>query len=238
MPICPDPQSYQFNQCRGRFYKNPLQAKEIWCSIGFGFKNKQIYPKLEPWTEEFVTEEQFSQFIQFLEKEFIESPTDLSLNHQNCAIFCCALTLGVCFCDWLYWVYKRHKLESFRCRTIEAFNDQARDMGLSNVRLHFAARFLPEAGGYWIDSKNHPLEHGPPIGFSIVFTLAEEMVWPPGFFIPQRQIISSEPPPYGLNEFSVSNLYAEYEQNNFCTNCGKKFTAEHRFCEKCGSSLQ
>ena len=182
MPICPDFHVYQlFNQCHGRFYKNPLQTKEIWCTIGFGFKNKQIYPKLEPWTEEFVTEEQFSQFIQFLEKEFIKSPTDLSLNQQVCAYFSCGMTVGVCFCGLLYWMYKRQKIELFRGRTIEAFNDQARDMGMSNVRLHFAVCFLPDAG-HWVDSKNHPLEYSPPLGFSIVFTLEKEMVWPPGVF--------------------------------------------------------
>ena len=71
------------------------------------------------------------------------------------------MTVGVCFCGCLYCKYKRHKLDLFRCRTIEAFNDQARDMGMSNVCQHFATRFLLDAG-YWTGSKNHPLEYGRP----------------------------------------------------------------------------
>lgn len=112
-------------------------------------------------------------------------------------------------------MYKRHKLELFRCRTIEAFNDQAREMGMSNVRLHFAALFLPDAG-YWTDSKNHPLEYGRPLGFSTIFTLEEEMV-----FFSFRSVKLLVLNPYELNEFSQSNFPAKFEQNSSCTNCGK-----------------
>ena len=63
-------QNQVYYKDHGRFDKNPRQAKEIWCTIGLGFENKQIYPKIEPRSQEFVTEEQFSQFIQFLEKKF------------------------------------------------------------------------------------------------------------------------------------------------------------------------
>lgn len=39
-------QNQVYYKDHGRFDKNPRQAKEIWCTIGLGFENKQIYPKL------------------------------------------------------------------------------------------------------------------------------------------------------------------------------------------------
>ena len=224
-------QNQVFYKDHGRFYKNPRRVKEIWCTIGLGFENKQIYPQLEPWTQEFVNEEQFSQFIQFLEKEFKDSPTDLSMCGQTCAI------TFFCFCGCLYFLYRRRKMKLFRLRTIAAFNDLVRGMGIRNVRLHFTVRITPGLG-LWIDSRNQPLEFGPPLGFSIIFTLENEIVWPPGFVIQQRQIVSSVPPPYVLKELDESNPVTEFEKNNFCTNCGRKCAAEHKFCGKCGLPLQ
>ena len=129
-------------------------------------------------------------------------------------------------------MYRRRKLNLSRFRITAAFNDQARDM--SNVCLHFADRILPGAG-CWIDSRNQTLDFGPPPGYSIVFTLEEEMEWPPAVTNQPSQTVSSAPPPYALKERGALNLSAEFEQDNFCTNCGKKVTAEHKFCGKCGS---
>lgn len=128
-------------------------------------------------------------------------------------------------------------MKLLRLKTIAAFNDLARGMGISNVRLHFTVHITPGLGRR-IYSRNQPLEIGPPLGFSIIFTLENEMVWPPGFVIQQLQIISSVPPPYVLKELGQSNPVTEFEKNNFCTNYGRKCAVKHKFCGKCGSPLQ
>ena len=71
-----------FNQSYGHFYKNPPRNKEIQCAVGFGIGNNQIYPKLKLWMEEIVAAKQFSQLIQFLEKEFNETPISLSITKR------------------------------------------------------------------------------------------------------------------------------------------------------------
>ena len=221
-----------YDKANSHFYQNPRATRKVWCTVGSGYKNKQICPSFEPWMERFITEEQYSQLAQILEMQFNESPDDLSPSQQFWAIMSCCLTFGICFCWCLYFMYRRRKLNLSRFRITAAFNDQARDM--SNVCLHFADRILPGAG-CWIDSRNQPLDFGPPPGYSIVFTLEEEMEWPPAVTNQPSQTVSSAPPPYALKERGALNLSAEFEQDNFCTNCGKKVTAEHKFCGKCGS---
>ena len=184
--------------------------------------------------EEFITEQQFSQLVQFLEKRFNESPDDVSNCAVECALITCIPTCGICFCGCLYLMFREHQLKFFRFRLIAAFGDQTRDLGMSNVRLHFAESILPGAG-CWIDSRNQPLDFGPPVGYSIVFTVQKEMQWPPVVINQQWQAISSAPPPYALKERGELSLSAELEQDEFCTNCGRKFTAEHKFCGTCGS---
>ena len=226
-----------YYQAHGRFYQNPRATREIWCTVGLGFKNQQKYPKLEPWMEGFLTEKQFSQLIQFLETEFNECSDELKTCNFCCAYSTFHLTCGVCFCCYLYFMRWKRRIESFRLRTATAFSDQARSMGISNVRLHFAERLLPNAG-FWFDSKNQPLDYGPPLGFSMIFTVEDEIQWPPIVTSQVQQAISSAPPPYISKECGESNLSAEFEQDNFCTNCGKKFIPLQRFCGMCGKPLQ
>lgn len=161
----------------GRVYKSPHKPRETWFTIGLGFRNAQIYPKFEPWMRGFTTDEQYSEFTKFLEREFDESRSEQSATGQICSLLSFALTMGICFCCFLYYFYTRRRLRSFRSRTVALFNNKTKSMGLHNVHLNFSSRINEGDENCWTDSKNKIL--GPPLGFSIVFTHAEEMQWPP-----------------------------------------------------------
>ena len=62
-----------YYRAHGRVYKSPHKPKEIWFTIGLGFRNAQIYPDFEPLMRAFTTEEQYNEFTKFLEREFDES---------------------------------------------------------------------------------------------------------------------------------------------------------------------
>lgn len=101
--------------------------------------------------------------------------------------------------------------------------------------MHF---FICPESGCWIDSRNQRLDFEPPLDCSVVFTLEEEMQWPPVEVNKQSQAFSFAPPSYALKGIDVSNLSAKLDQDNFSKNCGKQFSAEQKICGNCGSPLR
>ena len=142
-----------YYRVHGRVYKSPHKPKEIWFTIGLGFRNAQIYPDFEPWMRAFSTEEQYNEFTKFLEREFDESPSEQSTAGQVCSLLSFMLTMGICFCCFLYYFYARRRLRSFRARTVTLFNNKTKSMGLHNVHLNFTSSINEDDENCWADSK-------------------------------------------------------------------------------------
>ncbi|CAE8583530.1 unnamed protein product, partial [Polarella glacialis] len=127
---------------------------------------------------------------------------------------------------------------------VESFNKKVkadvRATGGSSVRMELT-EVAYEHNGNWFDSRNYKVEAGPPLGYSLVFTTASEVHWPPN----RRQ---AAPAQQGMQQVvqarmiqaqvvGVSNAGGESnpshnyrEEMKFCTGCGKQMEASGQFC--------